>query len=351
MATLFNKFKKERGAENSLPSFDNGGMSWDKMKTPQRREYIVNFLKNKGLNDVQVYAIVGNLQQENGTFNTKLTNSIGATGIAQWYKGRATALRKRNNPQSIDTQLEHLWDEIQGVGGHWTKNMGGREAFLNAKDLPTAVKIFRKDFERPGEHEAHDSKRIKYALEASNGKISLPKDFKLSDTSYQTVDNSDVQAQYNNIAKSLSTLYGNNISAEDVAKRAQSEQGLALLDVELRMMDKAKEVQKEMAEAEKIQQEALENKEKAEAENKARENEAILNAVQEESKRRELSVNAYANTFDSKAKLDDNVITPSQGGNNMFRFNTQFQFQKGGSVIQEYFDKPALMNFKQKYKL
>ena len=165
MATLFDIIKQNKeGNLSSIPVYKDGGsLNWDKMNINQRRSYIFNFLKGKGLNEIQSAAIVGNLEQENGKFDTKMTNSIGATGIAQWYKTRADALRSKGNHTHINTQLNYLLEELNG-NKHWSTKVGGRDAFFKAKDLKTATQIFRKDFERPGEAEAHDNKRYKYAL-------------------------------------------------------------------------------------------------------------------------------------------------------------------------------------------
>lgn len=149
-----------------------GGKTWDKFSIPQRKAYITKFLKGKGYNDIQTHAIIGNLQQENGRFDTSFANSSsGALGIAQWLGSRKKNLMKYGNHNDIDTQLNFLHSEIQG-SSEWTKNVGGKNAFFNAKDIPTAVKIFRKDFERPGEHEANDNKRVKYAYQSAGLKDS-----------------------------------------------------------------------------------------------------------------------------------------------------------------------------------
>ena len=68
MATLFDIIKQNKeGNLSSIPVYKDGGsLNWDKMNINQRRSYIFNFLKGKGLNEIQSAAIVGNLEQENG---------------------------------------------------------------------------------------------------------------------------------------------------------------------------------------------------------------------------------------------------------------------------------------------
>lgn len=168
----------------------DGGKTWDKFSIPQRRAYITNYLKKKGYNDVQTHAIVGNLQQENGRFDISFANSSsGALGVAQWLGSRKKKLLKKGDPNNINTQLDFLHEEMSGES-EWTNNIGGRNAFFNAKDIPTAVKVFRKDFERPGEHEANDNKRVKYAYQSAGYKDSdIPnyEQLEYTDPNYQSI--------------------------------------------------------------------------------------------------------------------------------------------------------------------
>lgn len=148
---------------NYIKKYQDGG-GYMSLSVPERKKYITNWLVQRGYSPVQVAAIVGNLQQENSSFDPSIKNQIGATGIAQWYKDRRDNLFKKPNPLHIDTQLEYLHEELQGSG--WTNKAGGKNAFFNTTDLNQATYIFRKDFERPGEHEANDSNRVRYASEA-----------------------------------------------------------------------------------------------------------------------------------------------------------------------------------------
>lgn len=149
-----------------IQAFQDGG--YMSLSIPERKKYITNRLVQLGYTPIQTAAIVGNLQQENHKFDPTIKNSIGATGIAQWLsKGRKDVLLQKNNPYSIDTQLEFLHEEVQGkTKDAWTNKVGGKNAFMNAKTVEEATLIFRKDFERPGEHEAYDNNRKKYASEA-----------------------------------------------------------------------------------------------------------------------------------------------------------------------------------------
>lgn len=79
-----------------------------------------NYFKAKGLNDIAVAAIVGNLQQESSSaINPKADNGIGFHGIAQWGGSRFTALKafakKRNASwEDLKLQLDFCWSELCG---------------------------------------------------------------------------------------------------------------------------------------------------------------------------------------------------------------------------------------------
>lgn len=146
-----------------LTKYQQGGKTiWNKLNSEQRRDYIYSAFLQKGYTPVQAAAIVGNLQQENRSFGTTTKNPKSqATGIAQWLGSRKKALQSDYEDwYDIDNQIDFIHREIKGDRSAWTNNVGGKNAFLNATDVDTATTIFRKDFERPGEHEANDKARI-----------------------------------------------------------------------------------------------------------------------------------------------------------------------------------------------
>lgn len=194
-----------------IKTFQDGG--YMSMSIPQRKAYITNFFIQKGYTPVQSAAIVGNLQQENHKFDPTIKNSIGATGIAQWLgKGRKGILLQRNNPYSIDTQLNFLHDELQGnVKGAWTNNIGGKNAFFNTDDINQATLIIRKDFERPGEHEANDKRRYKYAQEALS-LVDPNYKFQSTTTTQQTALNNPQEVQTPTNTLNIGDIY--NLSKE-----------------------------------------------------------------------------------------------------------------------------------------
>ena len=135
-----------------------------------------NYFKSQGYTAFQAAAIVGNLLQENRAMNPTLANSIGRKGIAQWDKNRWSRLESfasKNglNPNTLEAQLQFIHHEIKTGGGGMSM-----QSFKATKNLEEATILFRKKYERPGEEEANDAQRIKYAtsvLQASTGGPSL----------------------------------------------------------------------------------------------------------------------------------------------------------------------------------
>lgn len=151
---------------------------WNKISMNEKVQFIKGFLGKKGYTPPQIGAIIGNLIQENDTLVTSRENkSSGALGIAQWLGPRKKALMSTGNPYNIVTQLEYLDKELRG-NEHWTNNIGGKKRFFETDNIDELTMIIRKDFERPGEHEANDKARIRnaYAVmdKVYNGKGGAP---------------------------------------------------------------------------------------------------------------------------------------------------------------------------------
>ena len=152
------------GAPGGTPSGDAGDFSGN---TKANKAF--NYFKSQGYTDFQSAAIVGNLLQENRAMDPALTNSIGMKGIAQWDKNRWSNLekfakKKGLSPTDFETQLQFIQEELRtGDGGLSAKT------FKSTKNLEQATVLFRKQYERPGEAEANDEARIKYARSVFSG--------------------------------------------------------------------------------------------------------------------------------------------------------------------------------------
>lgn len=125
-----------------------------------------DFFISKGFKNFQAAAWVGNLYQES-RLDPTIVNSIGATGIAQWLGTRKTNLLKKKNYLSLQTQLNFIWEELQGP------EIGAYRAIKATTNISDAALTIRKKYERPGESEANDAARLQYAkatLEQQTGK-------------------------------------------------------------------------------------------------------------------------------------------------------------------------------------
>ena len=128
------------------------------------REKIWSYLLSLGYSKAAIAGIMGNIAQESN-FNSSSENSIGAYGLCQWLGGRRKALEafaksKGTSPSDIKTQMEFMHKELMAM-------KGGKE-FMKMGDVTQAALWFRKKFERPGEAEANDKRRIGEAKKAYN---------------------------------------------------------------------------------------------------------------------------------------------------------------------------------------
>lgn len=116
------------------------------IKTNSDRIYV--FLEQKGMNKIQICAILGNLHQESG-LNPEISESNGiGYGLAQWSFGRKTELLSRyDNPSDINNQLDYLWYELTELK-MWTSNY--EYIFYTTTNLKEATIAFCKGFERAG---------------------------------------------------------------------------------------------------------------------------------------------------------------------------------------------------------
>jgi phage-related protein len=89
---------------------------------------VFDFFTGRGLSDAIAAGFVGTFQKESG-FVTTVTNAAGsgATGLAQWLGGRLAALKAKPNWDSLQTQLNFVWEELHGAeSGAFAKIKGAR---------------------------------------------------------------------------------------------------------------------------------------------------------------------------------------------------------------------------------
>jgi hypothetical protein len=123
-----------------------------------------DFYINKGLAPHQAAGIVGSMMQESGPdLDPNARNAIGAYGIMQALGSRKEALLQSGAKGDLLKQLEFSWAEMQGPENNALKQ-------IQAAETPEQAAVaHRKYYERPGEKEARDDKRIQYAKQLLSG--------------------------------------------------------------------------------------------------------------------------------------------------------------------------------------
>ena len=129
--------------------------------TTENQSFAFNYLQQQSLQPHQAAGIVGNFTQESN-MNPGITNSIGAFGAGQWLGPRKKALiefakSKGQDPANLQTQLDFTLHELQ------TTEKRAGNALAKTQTTAEAAKVFRKMYERPGEKEANDKRRIQEA--------------------------------------------------------------------------------------------------------------------------------------------------------------------------------------------
>lgn len=133
---------------------------------------VAAFLRGKGLDDLHVAAIMGNMSAESG-INPSATEAGGTgIGICQWSYGRASGLKMYAASQGkswtdLTVQLDFFWDRdiwqsdwkssyritqspVEGDPPIGTRVSGSKTAFLATGDLDDAVRQFCYGWECPG---------------------------------------------------------------------------------------------------------------------------------------------------------------------------------------------------------
>jgi hypothetical protein len=143
-----------------------------------------NLIGSLDLSVEQAAGIVGNLYQESQLNYKAINPTSKAYGIAQWLGARKAELInfagiKGGRIDDVNLQAEFLVHEFQTTqkaalaGGIAIPFIGGRlersrkeyvQGIRKAKTIEEATVSCRRLFERPGEEEANDSRRVKYAL-------------------------------------------------------------------------------------------------------------------------------------------------------------------------------------------
>ena len=113
--------------------------------------YVKEYLKNKGLNEMAIAGIMGNIQAESGFDSSAENSSSGAYGLFQWLGSRKKSLKKfaaekGTDISDIETQMDFFWNELQTSEKSTYKAMTG-DLYDTPEQYATA---FEKLFERSG---------------------------------------------------------------------------------------------------------------------------------------------------------------------------------------------------------
>ena len=108
-----------------------------------------NYLAKKGLTDIQIAGIMGNVKQESGFDPNALNSSSGAYGIVQWYAGRKTSFESYassvGKPKNdLNTQLNYMWKELNE--GYKTSVL---DPIMASDDIAEVTRIWLEKFEIP----------------------------------------------------------------------------------------------------------------------------------------------------------------------------------------------------------
>lgn len=179
-------------------------------------QQIWSYLRTKlGMSEAAAAGVMGNLEQESGC-NPNVNQKGGpAFGLCQWEGGRKTALMSQANYTSLNTQLNFMASELQGLGSYFKKSgtltdkVDGKtytyrsmtyDEFKRLSDVAEAVIKFEMAFERAGK--PNIAKRIQYAkayYEMFTGKSYT------YDGSFETLDTSSTSSGDSTSADSSSS--------------------------------------------------------------------------------------------------------------------------------------------------
>lgn len=128
--------------------------------------YIYSYLLSAGWSKNAICATLGNMQQES-TINPGIVNSIGATGLVQWYPGTKLTYWCSSmgyNWRSIDSQLKRILYEVES-NLQWIATdsfpLSFAEYTVSNQSLAYLVEAFCKNYERTDVELLE--KRISYA--------------------------------------------------------------------------------------------------------------------------------------------------------------------------------------------
>lgn len=156
-------FQDPYGSDDTLfTDIPNGPLFID--GNPVSRDSIIkrcyNYLISQGFTKIQVIGILCNIYQES-QFNPRATNGIGAMGLCQWLEPRKSQfVRKVGKPILSSSPEEQLSFAVYELST--TEKRAGNK-IREATTVDEACWAWLRYFERPGNYDEEQKKRMSYA--------------------------------------------------------------------------------------------------------------------------------------------------------------------------------------------
>ncbi|VVD90512.1 hypothetical protein PCO31110_01594 [Pandoraea communis] len=132
-----------------------------------RAQYMMNAFQKSGYSRAQAAGIVGSTIQESQLDPNAKNKSSGAFGIGQWLGSRKKDFEKLFSQKIEDSSFEQQVDFMIWELKNTEKRAG--DAIKATKTPGGAALIHSNDYERPGEAEANNEARIRYAKQVFEG--------------------------------------------------------------------------------------------------------------------------------------------------------------------------------------
>ncbi|WP_213881198.1 phage tail tip lysozyme [Pseudomonas sp. dw_358] len=192
-------------ASQGFNSASSGAQGWlgahDTRLTAKRDQYL-KFFTDNGYSQTQAAGIVGNLMSESSLNASAVSPDGGAIGLAQWRGSRQKDFKEffggDLKGSSETDQLNFILYELQN------KEKSANSALLKTSTAADAASVFRNMYERPGESQEDEARRILYANQAAVA----PNAVAAKDTSANTDADREIEARrilYANQAAAPST--------------------------------------------------------------------------------------------------------------------------------------------------
>lgn len=186
-------YKNLEDIVSSYNTFDEGGevKPYDPLfidKNKDKLEFMVKSLGDKGYDDAQISAIIGNVTTES-TLNPLIEDDMGSKGLLQWRDVRRTDMEAYQNKSTVNPnidkefqrQVDYIGNNIKegstikewnkGTNSTYDKAIQAKKEFFTPLQIPYSNEYnlsrkeysLRKGYVRPKDEYAHEDRRIQDA--------------------------------------------------------------------------------------------------------------------------------------------------------------------------------------------